>query len=485
MHERVSKTTPNTQQQENSPPRELTQDPLSVEAHVLQLQRTIGNQATQRLLSSQPTTTTSSLPQLKMAISSSSTKIQRTPLEDLQRELDEAREARQADGLSKSAKKRLNAKIKKLEGEISDLESSAIPEPEVDPTPFATKYPALKGTYDESGIENLETTIGEPRLLELVKKFTGEDIKANITSLGLQKFNSLVSILSNIQVDTIINFITLPKVKSLLETFTAVQIKSYIDALTPQKFKDLVTNFDNATFKKLVDGITLTKVADLVGTFSATIVKSIYTQLDVDIIKDILGQFTAAAFNQYVVAVGGVNKFVELTKTRKLPATALKKYGAPFLKSFVGADDTTVNHLLTVYTRNDTGAISGGHDASIFYPELDRIIGSYRNDDDEEVNVYNGRVTYTDEFATYDVVGYKTHDSDGYNFGGGTKTLIHNLSTDKAKWKQRANEAAWSSIKAETFDKGGDEWSGVSSDGVYLKGYLANAGKRLATFYPY
>ena len=466
-------------------------DAPSSKTDVLHLQRTIGNQATQHLLSSQPSPTPSVFPQLRMATQTSNLKIQRTPLSDLEDALAQVRKDR-LGAKSSNQKKRLNAKIRKLEQEISTLKESESAEetveeavPEADPTPFSTKYPTLKGAYKESDIENLESSLGEPRLIELVKAFTGEDIQAQITSLGVPKYKDLISALNNNQMGIIINSLTLPKVKSLLETFSATEIKTHIGALNPDKFKSLVTTFDEATYKKLIDGITLPKVADLIGTFSATIIKAMYDTLGADILKDVLSEYTAVALKQFMSAVGGNAKFIELTKTRKLPATALKKYGASFLKSFVGADNATINHLLSVYTRSDNGVISGGHDESVFYPELDKIIGSYTNDDDEEVTVYNGLELSVQEYAMYDVVQYKTFTTDGYNFGSGLKTLIHNLNTDKAKWLVRANEAAWSSIKDETFNKDGDSWSGVSSDGTYIKGFLANAGKRLATFFPY
>ncbi len=415
---------------------------------VLEMQQTIGNRATQRLVQPTPSSPFAAksfsglvmrTPKIETASAPTPT-IQRNKLDDLQDSLAEAKIAIAPKTQGSRAWKTLNNRIKRLEGEIQELQATSTPEPVKEPEkisePFKEKYPKLASSFEESAIEGLEAAVGEERLTNLLTKFTGGNLK------------------------------------------------TWIDALTLVKFTDLVSTFDNGKISAFTTKFSIDKIADLFSVYNANAINLILGDWGLDSAVDVFNHFTAAEFKVFVGVVKR-DRVKYLIKTMKLTGEVLADYPAIFLRDFKGAGAQSMNHLLTVYTKSN-GVISGGHDATVFNPELNRYIGSYQDDDGNVIRVRNGRITGRDTGSIYDKVYYTTHTTDGYNLNSGSKTLIHNLASNQAVWLKRANEAIWGSIRAMQFNEDGGAWSGRSDDGYNFEGYYTPSVSttEIATFYP-
>lgn len=414
---------------------------------VLEMQQTIGNKATQRLI--QPNTSSPTIakpfsglvmrtPQIETT--SSAPTIQRKSLAELQKHLEDSKVAFARKKKNSKAWNTLNNRIKRLEGEIQELQGSSTPEtveePEKISEPFKEKYPKLAGSFEENAIEGLETALGEERLANLLTKFTGG------------------------------------------------KLKSWIDALTLVKFTDFAMIFSNGKIDALTTKFSIDKIKDLFSVYKATAINTIIGDLGLNEAVDVFDHFTAAEFKNFVKIVKRA-RVKYLVKTKKLTGEVLKAYPAVFLRDFKGAGAHTMSHLLTVRTKNN-GVISGGHDATVFYPELNRYIGRYRDEDGNMIRVRNGHITGEDEGSIYDKVYYTTHTTDGYNLSSGSKTLVHNLAKNQAVWLKRANQAIWGGIRAIEFNDEGGSWSGSSDDGYDFDGYYTPSVNttEVATFFP-
>lgn len=435
----------------------LTQNPLSTTnispENVLDLQRTIGNQATRKLIQSKPTVSdnsTNPFASLVMrvpiisAASPMTPTIQRASLDDLQEQLESAQTAFKRKQTGSKAWTKLKNRIERLESKIEEAQSSdtpeTTPEPEVTPEPFKEKYPALANTFSEEQIEALDTAVGETRMGTLLKKYDSS------------------------------------------------KIKGWVDALGTAKFADMVTTFKNYKIDFFSARFSLEQMKDLFSVYGASALNNMFTKIHPDKIKDILAHFTAQEFSDFTTAVGR-SKLIQLVNVREIGGAALKHYSTGFFKVFAGAGTHTMNHLLTVKTKNN-GTISGGHDAVVFYPELNKKVGRMRQRDDNNrpywVDVPNGQVTGENEGSVYDKVWYDTYYGNGNQRASGSKTLIHNLQSNQSEWLTKANEAVWKAINDKTFPENGGAWSGDSKDGTSLRGFYTPSvsQSQIATFFP-
>jgi hypothetical protein len=138
----------------------------------------------------------------------------------------------------------------------------------------------------------------------------------------------------------------------------------------------------------------------------------------------------------------------------------LKHYGAPMMKTFVGAGDAAWTHLTTAKV-NDKGAISGAHDAKVF---LDYVAA-------------NGfeLVGNVPPAAIYKVQ-YRKKGTGPAPVPGpilGSKTLIQGLSGKKVQWLKTFNDAIWKGVADKKLttgqytvkDAGGDQYGGFYNAG--------------------
>ena len=370
------------------------------------------------------------------------------------------------------------------------------------------KLKELVDTFTTLELKPIITTLTTAKLKELLTGFTTQQLKTMVTTLTTAKVKDLADTFTPVIIKTMITQLTIEKMKELVDNFTMLELSAMINAFSPATLKDLITKFPIIDLKHAVTILTVPTLKLLLVSFTSDEIKTFATEITVEklkqlvtawpvanfkvmfvslgmpILKDMMSQFTGAELKTFITTVGTV-RFDLLVKTHKIKATGLKKYTAAWLKTFVGANATTMSHLLTIYTKSD-GVISGGHDAAVFYPEIDRIIGTATFEDDNgdeyDEDISNGRVTYTQVKTNYDKVSYTTHNPDGSNRNSGSKTLVHNLSTQQATWLKRANEAIWKAIAAETFTTGA--WSGTSADGIVINGFYNKPNLQVDTFFP-
>jgi hypothetical protein len=405
--------------------------------NLLHLQRLVGNQATRGLLSK------------PIVQSVSAPTIQRNP-QEIARIEKEIQERKSKEVPAGKARQRNNAQIRKLEEQLEALKGAPAPTPEVTPEPeapkeptYAEKYPDLAGSFDELEIKAMVDGLTDGGIKTLLTKFSAAELKLMYVAFGAVGINAL-----------------------------------------PGQF-----GMDTAVL--LVKNLTALKLKDLMSAYSEGQIKTILTQLGIDPLKDIMNTFTGAEFKAYVGTVGAP-RLNELLLTYKLKATALKKYTAAWLKTFVGANQSTMNHLLGISQKGD-GVISGGHDDEVFTPFLDAIVDSYtfENDEgeDETYDMSRGRVTNSYSRPKYEKVFYTTHrvneeGDDQEDWASGSKTLITDLQSKQADWLKLANEAIWNAIKAETFDPNVSAWTGRADDGTNMNGFYNKPKVAVDTFFP-
>lgn len=420
-------------------------------ANVLQLQRLLGNRATGSLVNA-------------ITHAAPSGAIQRNPEEIAKIEAQiREREERHSE-LKGKPRQRNNAQIKKLQDQLEALRSAAsattsTPEATATPeTPEATATPETPATPEAPK----EPTYAE-RYPQLAASFNEDEIKAFVDTLGDGA------------------------AKGLMALFTVAELKEMFDAFGAAGIGELPGQFGQSIAVQLIKNLTAAKVKDLMSAYPVAEIKAMLTSLGIDVLKDLMNTFTGSEFKNYTTVMGAT-RLTDLMKNKKLKASALKKYGATWLKTFVGANATTMNHLLGIDQRMDTGTISGGHDSTVFRPFLAEIIGSYTEEDEDgneqTYDVKRGRITYSNPTATYEKVGYKTHTTDGYDWATGSKTLIKNLQASQAAWLTKANEAIWNSIAAETFDPDTSAWAGTSADGTAFNGFYTKPRIAVDTFFP-
>jgi hypothetical protein len=176
---------------------------------------------------------------------------------------------------------------------------------------------------------------------------------------------------------------------------------------------------------------------------------------------DMLEHFTVREMVVYAEAVG-VERLRFLLAEKHVGADALKHYGATMMKTFIGADEITWNHLVTAGV-NAKGAISGAHDEAVFLAYLPRI--GYQLDPSSSPPGDQYTVTYTDASGTTK----------------GRKTLIRGLAGDKETWMASMNRAIWACVRAKMFATG----EFVAADGSQrYNGFYKNGEDGVDTVYP-
>jgi hypothetical protein len=188
-------------------------------------------------------------------------------------------------------------------------------------------------------------------------------------------------------------------------------------------------------------------------------------------LSEMLKTFTRSEALTYAKAVGNVRLKVLLDE-RKVPAAVLSHYGAPLMKSFVGAGDKLWTHLVTA-SLNAQGAVSGGHDDTVFRDFI--ATKNYRIVDDpfhpEPPPVPDGQTPVVLPPPIVPTV-YKVQYANSSGTTIGSKTLIQNLSTNKATWEARFDEAVWDALINKRLSDGsftGEDGEGSSYDGFYVR----------------
>lgn len=330
--------------------------------------------------------------------------------------------------------------------------------------------------------------IGSARITALVTTFGAGDLKAFIGAIGLTDARDLAGTFPAAELHVLADdaHVGAATLKTWLSAFSATDVKTYRDELTLPGFKQLLTDFTPAELKSM--GLTSGNLKDLLTTFTSAELKTRFTDFGKDALKDFLTKFTAAELKQYETDCGYARLKV-LANDKKLKADALHKYTAAWLKVFVGAGGTSTNHILQVYTRNDTGVISGGHDPGVFQGELDLIIrpahGPTPAFPGGRPAQRNGHIIATPvNNPNFRKVTYQTFTQNGVIRTTGSKTLMIGLAGGAAAWERRANEAIWGAIKNLTFEPDNDQWSGQSADGINMDGFYTKPEAQVRSYWP-
>lgn len=203
----------------------------------------------------------------------------------------------------------------------------------------------------------------------------------------------------------------------------------------------------------------------------------------------------------------GTARFKELAEVKLLTADVFVHYkgNAAFLKTFVGANSATIDHIKDV-DKIEGGQIKGCHDEDNFRAAIAQS-GTYNKPkaDGSTVTTTKGKKTVTKPAlenltltlgeisketaiakpAGVTVLEYrlrKKDDTAELGAGAKQKTVIKGLAASPAKWADYANEAIWNSIRAKTFDPATPNFAGVANDGGKVAGYY-NGGAGVDTFF--
>ncbi|MGH9165525.1 MAG: hypothetical protein ACRDZW_08460, partial [Acidimicrobiales bacterium] len=257
----------------------------------------------------------------------------------------------------------------------------------------------LAATFTPSEIGTLATTLGPPglatlvaavspkalkalglaadKLVALLAEVPGAALGALIAALGADKAKQLIgqfsapalkALLAKLPPDAMaVLDTTAMHLKALLKSFGADELKDF--GLTGAQFKAVLGVIDATALKLLATDVTHARVKELVVAFSTVAdLKALLTAVGnagQTILLDLFTQFTAAEIRDYRTNVGPP-RFKELLVTRAVPAAALHHFGAPMMKTFVGAGAKAWKHATTAKISATSGQISGAHDATVF-----------------------------------------------------------------------------------------------------------------------
>lgn len=268
--------------------------------------------------------------------------------------------------------------------------------------------------------------------------------------------------------------ITYAKWKEWVNSPSVVTIKAHLAAIKIPKFCEWQKEYTVDELKKLISKITVEKFVALVTEFDVKDFKNRYvTDFTLDGVIDFYTEFTIPEFKVYVTTMTyAVLK--DRVKVKGLKANALKKYGAQWLKDFVGVDGPAKAHLTNIAI-NGSNQISGGHDKVVFENYLNTVINGPTGQKRGAFVVQKA--------GTVSEVTYTLYYPDGSVRGTGFKTLIKDLTTDINDWGDKAVNGLWRGIKNCTFDKNTPGFR--VSDGTYtFEGYYNTPKVAVDTFYP-
>jgi hypothetical protein len=307
---------------------------------------------------------------------------------------------------------------------------------------------------------------------------------------------------------TLLTSATLDRAQLLLGALTAQRVAELADpgALGPAKLAALFVSYDATELEGLVTSHGLVGLKAALASFTPAQLKAsklTKAQLDALAPTFTIGQAhqmattwkegelanaiggtgfaDGAALQARLGLLGNAAKVTELMVTRKLTVAALQLYSTAWLGSFVGAGNTTFNHLTDLIVKAD-GVISGGHDRAAFTNRTNQL---WPNG--------NPRFRVTPAVSpTADTqkVQYTALDDAGGTRASGSKTLLDGLAGRKVALLADMNAALWAAVADCTFpgqlDGGG--WNGTSDFSVAsattsYKGFY-NGGTEVATMYP-
>ena len=198
--------------------------------------------------------------------------------------------------------------------------------------------------------------------------------------------------------------------------------------------------------------------------------------LSADIIKKISPPLTPEEISEYIEALG-IAKVKELAE--KFGGDVMKHYGHTFFKSYKGATQDTINHLL----KNDgikKGAIKGCHDADTFLDELVTSgIGNIRQATPHPSNSQIIRYEYSLYQKNPDGSFVKPKTLKDKPL---VKTVMKDLKSNQNYWQELANKAAEDAIKRKEFPISEGKFIGNTPDGISIEGWYRN--NSIDTFYP-
>ena len=322
--------------------------------------------------------------------------------------------------------------------------------------------------------------LGGAQLKDLAWSFAPLEIDVWATAFGLPELKALLAKISAAKLKKLdlapaalkaaLAEVDLAAMKTLVDVVGETRVKDYFTELTPEAVKNMLTQLPAAVLQRL--DLTGADLKDLLSQFTAAELKQLATELGDPALKDLLSKFPAADLKAYRTTVGPA-RLTELVTVKKLKADALHRYGAAFLKTFVGANNATMNHLVTAHF-NAEGKVSGAHDEQVFLAFINRRYAGGQQ--------RYGSITHNPGAAAVYSVLYETYAADGTVMNTGSKTLIQGLVGSRAAWQERFNAGIWEAIRALTFPAAGGNFA-ASVGGLSCAGYY-NAGTHVDTVYP-
>lgn len=309
-----------------------------------------------------------------------------------------------------------------------------------------------------AGLATLISTATLDRAQLLLGGLTAERVAelADPAELGPAKVAALFASYDATELEALVTSHGLAGLKAALASFTPAQLKA--SKLTKAQLDALAPTYSIAQSHQMA---TTWKEGELANAIGGT------------------GFADGAALQARLGLLGNAAKINELMVTRKLTVAALQLFSPVWLRTFVGAGDTTFSHLTGLTVKAD-GVISGGHDRATFAA---RTSQTWPNG--------NPRFRVTPPVGAGDQkVQYTALDDAGGDRASGSKTLIDGLAGRKAAILADMNVALWAAVAACTFpgqlDVGG--WNGTSdftasSGATTYKGFY-NGGTQVATMYP-